>query len=297
MKNKRKNLSLERREARMGYVFILPLILGVCFLFLPMLIKTVIFSFNDIEIVPDGYSLTFKGFEYYHKALFEDPNFNRYVVESLSLMVTRVPVIVLFSLVVATMLNGKFKGRIVARTIFFVPVLLATGIASGGSLVNILQAHSDSASGAGAELNQVREFLLSMDFNDTLIGIIASSAEQISIIVNASGLQIYILLTAFQEVPSSLYEASQVEGCSAWEQFWKITVPLVSPQILVSTIYTIIDSYVRSDAKVFGFISAKVFQNGEYSFATAMYVIYFVALALILGIVWLIAHRHIIYNE
>lgn len=297
---KQKALSLERKTARMGYVFISPLIVGVLFLLLPMLGKTLMFSLNEINVGNGGYSLIWKGFDYYKQALTVDPSYNRLVVESLGTMVTRVPTIILFSLVMATILNSQFRGRILARSLFFIPVLLASGVVanveSGSDILALISNHNTMGTD-GVRISQINQLLTSIEFNQTLIKVINDAAAGISSIVQASGLQIFIFLAGFQEVPLSLYEASDVEGCTKWEQFWKITIPLVSPQIVVATIYTLVDSYVRSDGPVYQYIHNAAFYLNQYSYSTAMYLLYLLCLAVLVGSTWLLSHRYVVYND
>lgn len=285
----KKTISFERRKIRAAYLFILPLIIGIAFFFVSNMVKSFWFSLNEINILGDGngYSLTFKGTVSYNKALFEDSHFVRYAVESLGKIIVRVPTILIFSLFIASILNQKFRGRIVARTVFFVPVILATGIVG---LLNSWDLSyymgSDAMSDAiGGSQFALSEFLASLDLNETLMEVVTSAASGISSIVNASGLQIFIFLAAFQEVPEALFEAAYVEGCTGWEVFWKITFPMVSPQLAVNAVYTVVDSFTQSNDTLFTYIEELAFSQNQYSTAMAMYIIYLTGLGLIMAVV------------
>ena len=104
---KKKGLSLEKKQGMYGYLFILPLIIGAVFLFYPNIIKTFIFSLNEINIEKGGYSLTFQGFKYYKDAFTSDPDFIRLFVGSLMGLITDVPIILIFSLLISTLLNQQ----------------------------------------------------------------------------------------------------------------------------------------------------------------------------------------------
>ena len=269
----------------MGYFFIFPLILGILFVFLPNLITTFQFSMNDVQINgSEGYSLSFRGFEYYIIALTRDANFIPYTISAIKDMLINVPVILIFSMLMASILNQKFHGRAVARAIFFIPVLLSTGILSeieGYIMGNISSAGLSTGGSLDSVLNfNMGEFLASMNFNDFLIGIVESAVSNIYTVLKSSGMQIYIFLAGIQEIPDYLYEAAQIEGCSKWEAFWKITFPMLSPQIAVNLIYTIVD--VGQGSRPLYYASTL----GNYGQETAMCMIYLAALAVVLLLVF-----------
>ncbi len=282
---KRKTVSLQKKQQRMGYFFIFPLILGILFVFLPNLITTFQFSMNDVQINgSEGYSLSFRGFEYYIIALTRDANFIPYTISAFKDMLINVPVILIFSMLMASILNQKFHGRAVARAIFFIPVLLSTGILSeieGYIMGNISSAGLSTGGSLDSVLNfNMGEFLASMNFNDFLIGIVESAVSNIYTVLKSSGMQIYIFLAGIQEIPDYLYEAAQIEGCSKWEAFWKITFPMLSPQIAVNLIYTIVD--VGQGSRPLYYASTL----GNYGQETAMCMIYLAALAVVLLLVF-----------
>ena len=112
-----------------------------------------------------------------------------------------------------------------------------------------------------------------------------------------SFIQIFIFLAALQEVPDALYEAAKVEGCSGWELFWKITIPLISPQIVVAFVYSLVDSYVRSDSQLFNYIHNLAFGQSQYAYATAMYWIYFLCIGIIIALSGRIMSAFVHYNN
>lgn len=287
-KKKIKNLSLEKRRARYGYLFTFPFILGAIF-FIRNMAQTVEFSINETIIHSGGYTLEWAGFQYYVRALVEDTKFLQYMVAALGELVVQVPIIVIFSLFMAMVLNQEFKGRVIARAIFFLPVILSTGIIStvdaGANLEGVMSIRGALEAGEGATASMdFQQLLLSFNFNETLTDIVVSAANGISEIVNSSGIQIFIFLAAFQQIPESVYEAAQVEGCSKWELFWKIIIPMTSKQIVVAAVYTIIDVFTRNESELFQYIHMTAYEGNQYSFAMAMYVIYAIGLGIMLGI-------------
>lgn len=300
----RKKRSLEKRRAFAGYFFIFPLILGVAFVFIPNMIQTFMFTLNDITVkIGGGFDLKSVGFAHFDYSWNTDPQFKILLAGSIRQLVTDVPVLMIFSLFMATILNQKFKGRLLARAIFFVPVILATGIIarveSVTNIMNIVEVSRESggASLGTAEFAAFEQMLSSLNFNSFLINIVVGAANGIYRVVQSCGIQIFIFMAGLQEVPYSLYEAADVEGCSKWELFWKITLPLISPQIVVCSIYTIVDAFSKPNSPLFEHVNQIAFSQNQYGLATAMYMIYFLCIAAILAVVGLVMSRFVFYNE
>lgn len=297
-------LTTKRRHSAAGYFYCLPLIIGIAFLFIPSLIQTVIYTFNSFDINPlgAGYSLIGVGLKNYKKA-FGDPQFLISLKSSLENLLINLPIIVIFSLFIAVILNQNFKGKITMRVIFFIPVLLATGVvASIESTSNLMGMVADTVIDTGdsvdwSQMAGLKNVLLSMNLSDSLIKIVANAAERIYEIVQASGVQIFILLAALQEISPALYEAAKVEGCDNWSIFWKITFPMVSPQLVLCGVYTVLDSYSSISNSAVKYIDSVSYSPNQYGFATAMSLIYFLAVGIILAIVGSIVSRYVYNGE
>ena len=115
-----------------------------------------------------------------------------------------------------------------------------------------------------------------------MIQVILDAVNGLSKIIRSSGMQIYILLAALQEIPGSIYEAAKVEGCSAWECFWRITIPSVVPQIIICGVYTLISSFTATDTEIYAYIVNQEFVNNQLSFAAAMNVLYLLSVGICL---------------
>ena len=279
---KRKNVMRKRDLA--GYVFTLPFILGLLFIFIPAVINLFRFSFSDIQVLTGGrgYRLDFAGLSYYHKALMEDPKFNRMLVELLGTVLVQTPVILIFSLLIASILNQKFRGRTVARMIFFIPVVVSTGVIAyvQNNWVSIMTVSDLGNALSGGEGAGLYEILNQINVGQGLIQVVVSAAAGLNKIIRSAGMQIFVLLAALQEIPDSMYEAARVEGCSAWECFWKITIPSVAPQIIICGVYTLISIFTATDTKIYNYISTQEFVNNQLSFAAAMNVLYLLVVGL-----------------
>lgn len=287
------SLSYMERRARKGYLFMLPLFFGLALVFIPSLVRTVIFSFNEITIGSFGYKLTFQGWQYYQTALTKDPQIVPDMVASLRTLLINIPIILIFSLFIATLLNQRFRGRLIARMIFFLPVILTTGILVrfDAPAMNLVSQTVDTGSDSSLALvGGLSSMLASLNFSDTLTGIISSAVSNIYSVVTASGIQIFIFLAGLQEIPRSLYEAAAVEGCSKWELFWKITFPMIMPQMTINAVYTIVDSFTDPTG-IFTYISELGTQQ-QYSLATAASILYLICLGVVIAAVMAIIRAY-----
>ena len=280
--------TLMRRRNRFGYFFIFPLIIGVLFIFIPNLFQTVRFSLSDIVVTGSGYNLDYKGFTYYYEALFENSEFLPKLVDNIRSLAITLPVLLIYSLFISTILNQKFFGRVVARILFFIPVILAAGIMSdmNGEVMGIVgagQAIDVGLSDTSSNFASLNTLLSSLNFPAFLTRIITDSIGGIYHIATRSGLQIFIFLAGLQEIPQPLYEAASIEGCSKWELFWKITFPMISPQIAVNMVYTIADT-CANDNVLMDFTRNLAFNQNQYALSTSMNFIYLICLGVVVAL-------------
>lgn len=301
---KRRRLSLSTKRAMMGYVFVLPFIIGLITFFLYPMIQAVIFSINTITVTGEGYTLEFIGNHNYHRALFVHPNFRRHLMEAVGSMFGNVPLILIFSFFAANLLNQKFKGRTMARAMFFLPVILTSGIIiaieQNDLLLNMMRSSQEEGGeaigGAFAAFDLAR-LLLQIRIDPRFILYIIRAVDHIYEVVVASGVQILIFLAGLQSISPSLFEASNIEGATGWENFWKITFPLISPLILVNTVYSIIDAFTNSNNQVMQMIRHVAFRENNYGFSTALAYIYFGTILVVLALVVWIINKSVFYQE
>ena len=263
---KKKIASLDKRKARIGWLFVLPFIIGFVFIYLPIIFNSIKFSFNHIIIqTSGGYKLEFVGFQNYSDAFMVDTGFKDTLLAGLGQLVVDIPAIVLFSLFIALILNQKILGRAAFRAIFFIPVILTTGLissidASNNDLLNHMTNGSidtgTEAAGAGILSVESRQGLFSnMVVGGGFVKTIVEIVNGIYDIVNRCGVQMLIFLAGLQSISPSIYESCQIDGASGWETFWKVTFPMISPIILVNVVYTIIDAFTSASNKVMAYIT------------------------------------------
>lgn len=298
----KKRLTLSQKRSLLGIFFILPWLIGFIFLYATPLLESIRFSFSELNVAPNGYSLEFIGFGNFKEALMVDPEFNRVLTNSVLAMAYEVPMVLFFSLFTATLLNQKFRGRSVARAIFFLPVILASGAVSAAQESGLIQMTGSSE--AAQELNQMQSgfdpmMVVRMLGNAGIplwfVEYIAEAISRIYELISSSGVQILIFLAALQSVPSTMYEVAKIEGATAYESFWKITFPMVSPLILTNVIYTIIDSF--ADSEVTERIYQTAFQAQNFGLSAAMAWLYTIAVSLLLIIIGVLISRRVFYHN
>ncbi len=310
MAKKRKPRNLRRRNAIAGYMFISPFILG----FLVFLVKPMIESFrmslSKVIIAAsqkeggNGFIMeritTWKESNYY-RAFFYDPDYKNRLVDSLKNMAIQVPAIIVFSFFIALILNQEFKGRGFVRAIFFLPVILSSGVIVGLEYNNTLMSGMKdiiAESGEGFSITASLETILrTTGIGGKILNPVFQIIEGVYDVALASGIQIVIFISGLQTVSTSMYEAAKIEGCSAWESFWKITFPLVSSMILVNLVYTTVDFLMRTDNQVMDLITQKVNPQMEYGLSAAMAWSYFAIVAAVLGILAAIISKKVYYYE
>lgn len=293
-------LTLDSKRKLMFYVFTSPFIIGFLLFFLYPFIQSIIFSLNRLEIVQGGYRLNYIGLDNYRYSLLIDPKFTRTLVETIVRMLADVPLILIFSFFAAMILNQRFRGRLFVRLIFFLPVILSAGIIlqmeQMDYITSIMQAGFDEVPGLFSSAT-LRNFLLQLRLPLGALEYIMDAVDRIPEIINASGIQILVFLAGLQSVPASLYEAATVEGATAWESFWMITLPMLSPLILTNIVYTVIDSFTSSTNQLVKLIQSTAFGGAGYGVSTAMAALYFTAVAVILAIMIKIVSRWVFYHE
>ena len=309
---KRKKIaSLERKKARAGWLFVLPFVLGFALIYLPIMVDSIRYTFFTRKNIPNylggGFELTPVGFQNYYNALFVDPDFVKTLIKGLQNMIFEIPMILIFSLFMAVMLNQKMAGRAAFRAIFFIPVILSTGVMESIEGQNMLSEYMDSAEGIsnGTGGSAASEIVTAMDFRklfanmavgQELLDYVVVAINNIYDIVNRSGVQLLIFLAGLQSISPAIYESVKVDGATAWETFWKITFPMISPMILVNAVYTVIDSFTVNSNVVMSFIN-RIYEKEGRVLSSAMSWIYFLLVVGIIAIVAAVCSAFVFYQR
>ena len=292
-------------------MFIAPFLLGFLLIYIPIIFDSIKYSFHEIDIITGGgFELVWVGLGNYQAAL-SDAKFVETLWTGLGGLIVEIPAILLFSLFIALLLNQKMAGRAAFRAIFFIPVLLTTGLIADIDAGNMLGDYMGSESGGidtgGAGGSSVAEIISATDlqnlFNNMIVGSelaanVTKLVNNIFDIVNRSGVQMLIFLAGLQGISPAIYESCEIEGASSWETFWKITLPIISPMILVNAIYTVIDSFTSGNNSVMAYVNELYKTAGDGNvISSAMAWMYFLLVMLVVAAVAGIISLFVFYQR
>jgi ABC-type sugar transport system permease subunit len=303
---KRKGLNLVRKRGMSGYVFTLPVILGTVFIFLPAVFDSFLYSFHNVAIEFNHVAKTFVGLRNYYDAFMTDANFRVILLAAAKGIIGDSFVIILFSFFISNVLNQKFHGRGLARTIFFMPVILSVGIVAkmenANALYNAMELGAETSESGFDQIGMQAMFstmsvLSSLGLPGNVSSIIMGIINNMKNIVDSSGVQILVFLSALQSISPSVFEAAKVEGATKWEEFWKITFPILTPSLLIGVVYTIIDTFTNPVYGVMDYIQTQAFSSGKMGYAAALSWIYFLIVILVLGITTKIIAKRVTYLD
>lgn len=271
---------LAKRDARVGVLFIMPWIIGACIFLLYPLGASFWYSLNNIRQTPQGKKFTFLAQGNFTEILFRDADFPLQIIDYLTSTLLSVPIIVVFALIIAMMLNQNIKAKGFFRSVFFLPVIIVSGPILG--MLTAEGAGSVTAIDTQAITQAISSFLpraLATPVSDLFTNMIT--------VLWYSGVQILIFLSALQKIDRSMYEAAKIDGGSAWECFWKITLPTIKPMILLNCVYTIVAISNNSQNSIIGLIQSSMFSGIKekgYGYAAAMAWMYSLIVLLIVGL-------------
>lgn len=304
---RRKGASLDRKKARAGWIFVLPFIIGLVAVYLPIIWESIKLSFSEVSVTPGQVEVNFVGMRFYQEAWFGEGNFIETLIKGIKNLAFEIPAIIIFSLFMAILLNQKMAGRGVFRAIFFIPVILSTGLMATIDAQNLQATMMESTSsmdGSGGSATaeivnalDIQALFANMKVGTELVQYVADMINNIYGIVNRSGVQMLIFLAGLQSISESIYEACRIDGATGWETFWKVTFPMISPMILVNAIYTVIDSFTRSSNAAMSYIASIPNRDGGASQRTAYYWIYFLVIIAIIAVVAGVISSYIFYQR
>ena len=312
IKIKTTKIPYEKKKGLYGYGFIALWFIGTLWLFIIPVLTSLWYSLCDTQLLAKADALEkgmtsagiyteFNGFKNFVNAFTVDTEFLPKLGSSLGEILPNTLVIMIFSLFIAVILNQKFRGRTLARAIFFLPVLIATG-----PVISVINGDMTSQGISDASqfstlfktdlVTELMEFIGIYNLNQTFTDVIKNITSDVLNLVWNSGIQILIFLSALQTIPPSAKEAASIEGATAWEFFWKITFPYISPMILSNLVYTVIDAFVSTDNQVMEYV-LKQSGNWEYGYAAALAWIYFAIVGACLGLICVIINRFVYYEN
>ena len=301
-RQKNKLAGLQKRKAISGYLFIMPFIVGFLVFMVQPLIQSLYMSFCDVQLGAGTFNPVWRGLFNYNYTFRIDADYTRLLTEELTRMAIYSVSIMVFSFFVALILNQKFRGRALVRSVFFLPVILASGVmlkldSDNSLMAAVAQTVELNAQGTTSITDAIQEILRTSGVGVRAFEELFAVIDNIYDVAITSGIQIIIFLSGLQTISTSMYEAADIEGCTKWESLWKITFPMVSSLFLVNWIYTVVDFCMRSDNQIIEKITNLMNINLNYGLASAMSWVYFVLVMLIVGISSLIISKGVYYYE
>ncbi|QYR21413.1 sugar ABC transporter permease [Paenibacillus sp. sptzw28] len=274
----RKPFSMKTRHYLEGYAFTLPWLIGFLLFMAVPLGKSLYYAFQSLEVKTEGLKATYVGLENFRRAFTVDVDFTPKLIETVASLLIQVPLILIFAMFSALLLNRNFRGRMLFRGIFFLPVI----IASGSVLTKLRE---DGA----ATLPIFAQYDLATRLTDIIpvqiLLPLLKALDSLTVSMWDSGVQILIFLAGLQSISVQLYEAAKVDGATPWESFWKITFPMITPMILVNTLFSIVNSFTKPGNGVMEYMQTVVFQNLQFGYGSALGWIYFIIAFAVIGLV------------
>jgi len=281
---KRFVLSISRRHTLEGYGFVLPWIVGFfAFMFVPLL-RSLLFAFQEIKLDARGLSSEWVGVRHFRYAFTVDVQFLPLLGDLALSMFVKLPLIIVFAVFIALLLNRDMKGRLLFRGIFFLPVI----VASGAVLSKLM---TTGAAQLPLFRNPDTMVLLYQYVDRDILVPLLEWADALTLVMWDSGVQILIFIAGLQTISPSLYEAATCDGATAWESFWKITFPMIVPMIFVNVLFTIVHSFTSVNNEMVKHIKDMFFEQNNFGYSAAIGWIYFLFIFTLLAIVMLIFRR------
>jgi len=278
-------LTRKRLHAFYGFLFILIWLIGLMIFTLYPMFYSLFLSFNEAYYnLQQGVVTTWVGFQNYINIVRSStllPLFADY----LGRMVISVPLIIVFSIIIAVLVNNPIRMKGLWRTIFFLPVIISTG-----PVLNELMAQ-DATSLPSLQSSAVFLYITN-SLSPWIATPLTNILNSMLLILWYAGIPILVFLAGLQKVDPALYEAASIDGASAWDRFWKITLPSIKPLISVNVVYIVVSMslYVDSGgildlARTHMLVGApdSAFWYG-YGYSAAIAWVYFLLMVIVMGV-------------
>lgn len=294
----RKNSGLIRKQQRAGYLFIIPWMIGFLLFFLQPLLESFMYTFQDVQMGTNGIKTTYVGIKNFKYLLFQDSSFLTNLWSVVVKMLQQVCICTVLSLFLAIILIQDFHGRTIYRAIFFLPIIMTSGV-----VYSMVASAVGSTGISGAEnAYMVSNFSMSNlmiqgGFSKSAVAMINKVVDSIFSMTTNCGVPILLFISGLQKIPKSSYEAAQIEGASSWDIFWKITIPKISSIIFLNIVYIIVDSCTSYGSKTGGNVMMAAIQSMgfgktmKFGMSAAMSWMYFAVIAFFLALAYLLIGR------
>ena len=285
----KKNRGIESLKRRYGLLFVTPWMIGLALFFVVPIFQSIIYMFSNVSLEIGGMGVEFNGLDNFEKILMKNPDYTNNLSASLLKICYTFPIVLIISMILGIMLSKEFKGRFVFRALYFLPVIIASGAVL--KLLFTVQSRDINSlaqeDAVSANMIDVSTIVAYAGLPDKLGEYMSSALSGVMNIVWNCGVQIVLFIAGMQTIPDSLYEVSNVEGASKWEEFWFITIPMLSRVIVLVVVFTVVELMTAQDDVVM--TQAYTFmQSQKYGEASAMLWLYFAIVGICVGaVLWL----------
>lgn len=293
---KNKHRGIENLKSRYGFAFVLPWLIGYIVFFAIPLVQSLLFSFSDVSVEVGGIKTSFTGIAHYKYLINESPNYLSYLRKSVTTMTYSLPLIILVSMVLGLLLNQKFKGRLFFRSLYFLPVIIATGVVIEIIFTTTGDMNSSSTvESFTANMFSVEDIMNWLSLPDEIAEYVKTAINSIFDLIWNCGIQTVLVIAGLQSIPKSLYEASHVEGANKWEEFWFITFPMLSHVTLLVGVFTMVELFTDKRAKMVK-EAYKLMTSGNYDETSAMLWFYLLVAGSIMLVI-LFVYQHFLMKR
>lgn len=287
----KKKMTLHTRNSLKGLVFVSPFIIGMLVFFVYPIILSVRLAFGS-KVAIVGFQISGFTLDNFTRAISVDVDFLPIFGESVRNTLIQFPLIIVLSLIIAVLLNRDIKCRGLFRVIFFIPFLLGTG----NVMEQLLNQGVDRAVLNIMDGRLIPYNVLSY-FGDTIVDVVQTVLSVLVTVLWGCGVQILLFLSGLQSISGSLYEAARIDGATEWEIFWKVTVPMIAPMILLNMVYTIVDSLTNITNPLLEYLQQKGFTEGQFAYGAAMGWMYFAFIGVLVAIIFAVMKGFIHTSE
>lgn len=293
----KKQKGIDSIKQTYGRIFVLPWEIGILIFFIVPLITSIMYSLSEVNITSSGITTKFVGLKFYKYLILQDTNYLNNLRDAVGSLAYSLPIIVAMSLILAVVLNQKFHGRLLARAIFFLPVIIATGVvmqlmSSDTVGARLFTVTSDSASTAAyGSMIDFEAILNQIKLPSELTKIISTYIGNVFNLIWSCGIQTVLFIAGLQTIPPQLYEVSKVEGANKWEEFWYITVPMLGQVLLLVIVFTMIELFTSLTNPVMKQAYTVLQKQQVYDRSSAMLWGYFIVVGVIMSIVFAVYRK------
>lgn len=288
---KRFKLDLHKRNSLKGLVFVAPFIIGIVLFFIYPIYMSIRLSISE-QVAIVGMKMQGFTLEHFVRAFVVDTEFVPTFIEVVKQTLTKFPLTIVLSLIIAVLLNRDIKCRGLFRVIFFIPFLLG----SGEVMQQLLNQGVDRS-----VLNVMDGKLIPYNvlnyFGETIMNAVQTVFGLLVTVLWGSGVQILLFLSGLQSISPALYEAAKIDGATEWEIFWKVTVPMISPMLLLNIVYTVVNSFTDISNPLLAYIQKYGFTDAEFSYGSALGWIYFAFIGVLVAIIFAVMQKYMHTSE